>query len=109
VISDIDRLRSLELSLLGITRTLPPQITIRNLSILLTVYLGEEQHTVRGLSKYLKIKKAAVCRAIDTLCKMDLIQRLPDARDRRSIIVGRTGKGVLFLKMIASNLSEIER
>lgn len=85
MISDIDHLRALELSLLCLTRTLPPRITIRNLSLLLTVYLGAEQHTVRGLSKHLKIKKAAVSRAIDTLCDMDLIQRLPDTRDRRSI------------------------
>jgi DNA-binding MarR family transcriptional regulator len=74
-----------------------PDLSARQMAILMVVYLEEPPHTVRGLAASLGISKPAVTRALDTLGKLDLLRRKPDDRDRRSILVVRTVKGSVFL------------
>ena len=52
---------------------------------------------MRGLAAGLAIAKPAVTRAVDRLEHLGLVRRLPDRDDRRSIIVGRTVRGCVFL------------
>jgi len=78
-----------------------PDLSSRQMAIMLIVYLEEAPHTVRGLAAALKISKPAVTRALDTLGKMDLLRRKPDDSDRRSIHVVRTVKGSVYLSEIA--------
>ncbi|MGB8274668.1 MAG: MarR family transcriptional regulator [Alphaproteobacteria bacterium] len=78
-----------------------PDLTARQLAVLLDVYLGQPPHTVRGLASELEIAKPAVTRALDRLCALDLVRRKTDPEDRRSILVQRTVKGSVFLSEFA--------
>lgn len=75
-----------------------PDLTARQMSLLLSVYLVPPPHTVRGLAATLKISKPAVTRAIDRLSDMELVRRKTDDTDRRSVLVQRTVKGSVFLR-----------
>ena len=83
-----------------------PDLSARQMSLLLTVYLISDQHTVRGLAAMLEISKPAVTRAVDALCHLGFLRRAPDPRDRRSILVQRTVKGSVFLTDFAESISE---
>ena len=82
-----------------------PDLTARQMAVLLTVYLTSPPHTVRGLSAELGIAKPAVTRALDRLSALDLVRRKRDASDRRSIEVQRTVKGSVFLSDFADMVS----
>jgi len=72
-------------------------LTPRQISLLLRVYLEEGPHTVKNLSENLDISKAAVCRALDKLSIAKLLKRKKDEQDRRNIFVQRTINGSVFL------------
>ena len=74
-----------------------PDLSARQMAILLSVYLGPPPHTVRGLAAALKVSKPAVTRALDSLGKRGFVRRSPDPQDLRSVIVQRTVKGSVFL------------
>jgi DNA-binding MarR family transcriptional regulator len=74
-----------------------PDLSARQLAIVLTVYLTPAPHTVRGLAALLGISKPAVTRALDRLGTLNLARRKRDAADRRSVLVQRTVKGSVFL------------
>lgn len=78
-----------------------PDLSSRQMAILLIVYLEEPPHTVRGLAARLKISKPAVTRALDTMGKLDLLRRKPDEKDLRSVNIVRTVKGSVYLSEIA--------
>lgn len=79
-------------------------LTARQLAILLTVYLGEPPHTVRGLAGALRISKPAVTRAADRLEALGLLRRRPDPDDRRSVLLQRTVAGSVYLSDFAAIL-----
>ncbi len=64
---------------------------------MLSVYLGEGPHTVRGLALALKISKPAVSRALDRLGELGYIRRQRDDLDRRNVLVQKTTDGAVFL------------
>jgi DNA-binding MarR family transcriptional regulator len=72
-------------------------LTARQMAILLTVYLEQPPHTVRGLAALLGISKPAVTRALDTLTGMELVRRKRDETDRRSVLVQRTVRGAVYM------------
>ena len=74
-----------------------PDLSARQMSILLTVYLTPPPHTVRGLAELLAISKPAVTRAIDRLTEIEFVRRKVDEQDRRSVLVQRTVRGSVFL------------
>lgn len=88
-----------------------PDLSTRQMAILLIVYTQPAPHTVRGLSAALAISKPAVTRALDRLGQLDFVRRKIDEDDRRSVLVQRTVKGSVFLSdyadMILANLSAI--
>jgi len=75
-----------------------PDLTARQLTILLQVYLTPPPHTVRGLAASLQISKPAVTRALQRLSRLDYVRRKIDESDRRSVDVQRTVKGSVFLR-----------
>lgn len=75
-----------------------PDLSARQMALLLTVYLTPPPHTVRGLSDILKVSKPAITRALDRLGQMELVRRKVDDQDRRSVLVQRTVKGSVFLR-----------
>ena len=74
-----------------------PDLSMRQMALLLTVYTTPPPHTVRGLAKTLNISKPAVTRALDRLCGIDLARRKRDDADRRNVLIQRTVKGSVYL------------
>ena len=86
-----------------------PDLTDRQKSVLLKVYLDEEAQTVRGLAIYANISKPAVTRALDRLTEFDLVRRKTDPNDRRSVLVQRTIRGRTFLRRLSDVLLEAQQ
>ncbi len=82
-----------------------PDLSARQMALLLTVYLTQPPHTVRGLAQALNISKPAVTRALDRLQGLGYIRRAPDEMDRRNVLIGRTAAGSAYLKDFAAMLS----
>lgn len=78
-----------------------PDLTARQLAVLLTVYVNPPPHTVRGLAADLNITKPAITRALDRLTELDLIQRKRDESNKRSVLVQRTAEGTSYLGRLA--------
>lgn len=78
-----------------------PDLTARQLTMLLHIYLAPPPHTVRGLAAALSISKPAVTRGLDRLAKLDFVRRRTDKDDRRSVLLERTVKGSVFLRDFA--------
>jgi DNA-binding MarR family transcriptional regulator len=74
-----------------------PDLSARQMALMLSVYLGDAPHTVRGLALALKISKPAVSRALDRLGELGYIRRQRDDLDRRNVLVQKTTAGAGFL------------
>jgi DNA-binding MarR family transcriptional regulator len=86
---------------LATVRSDAPDLSSRQLAMLMTIYLEDGLHTVRSLAKHLDVTKAAISRATDSLCKLGYIERKPDHRDKRSVVLARTPAGIHFLSEFA--------
>ncbi|WP_309084285.1 MarR family transcriptional regulator [Chelativorans sp.] len=75
-----------------------PDLTERQLAILLTIYLDPPPHTVRGLAEKLKVTKPVITRALDTMGGLKLVTRHRDECDRRNVLIRRTVEGALFVE-----------
>jgi DNA-binding MarR family transcriptional regulator len=75
-----------------------PDLSARQMAIVLTAYMTPPPHTVRGLAASLNISKPAVTRALDRLSELGLLKRKIDETDRRSVLIQRTVKGSVFLR-----------
>jgi len=82
-----------------------PNLTLRQLSILLAVYLDPPPHTVRGLADKLGVSKPVITRALDAMGSLDLVTRRRDEIDRRNVLVLRTVAGALYLENLGDVLS----
>lgn len=89
---------------LGQVRDGEPDLTQRQLAILLTVYLEVPPHTVRGLAAKLGVTKPVVTRALDTMGKLGIVTRKRDDADRRNVVVQRTVKGSLYVERLGDLL-----
>lgn len=93
-------------TIVSLVRSDGPDLSARQLAVLLTVYLGEGPHTVRGLAADLNVSKPAITRALDRLGELDLARRKVDPADRRSVLVQRTAKGTNFLQELRGVMAE---
>ncbi len=88
-----------------------PDLSPRQMSILLTIYIDPKPYTIQMLSTRLKISKPAVCRAIDMMERISFVERKPDPRDKRKVFLGRTDPGYKYLgefsETILNNLAAI--
>jgi DNA-binding MarR family transcriptional regulator len=75
-----------------------PDLSARQMAVLLTVYLKSPPHTVRGLASALQISKPAITRSLDRLSDLGLLRRKIDESDRRSVLIQRTLSGSVFLR-----------
>ena len=64
-----------------------PDLSARQMAVLLNVYMTEAPHTVRKLAEELRISKPAGTRALDRLGKLDFIRRKGDEFDRRNVLI----------------------
>jgi len=94
-------LRLLHDMALGQVQDAEPDLSARQLAILLTVYLETPPHTVRGLAQKLGVTKPVITRALDTMGRLEILSRRRDESDRRNVIVQRTVKGALYVERLA--------
>jgi DNA-binding MarR family transcriptional regulator len=78
-----------------------PDLSARQMAIMLRVYMEDSPHTVRGLAVDLNISKPPVTRALDRLVQLGFVRRQKDPEDRRSVLVLRTVRGSVFLSDFA--------
>ena len=83
-----------------------PDLSARQMALMLSVYLGNGPHTVRGLALALKISKPAVSRALDRLGELGYIRRQRDDLDRRNVLVQKTVSGAGFLTEFSCLIDE---
>ena len=97
----------------GAVRRDAPDLSARQLALLLTVYLTPPPHTVRSLAAELKVSKPVISRALDRLGRLGLARRKKDESDRRNVLVQRTVKGSVYLsdfaETVRSALAVLER
>jgi DNA-binding MarR family transcriptional regulator len=80
--------------ILGMVRTKDlPDLSMRQLAVLLVAHTAEEPQTVRGLAAAFNISRPAVTRALDRLTEHALVRRKTDPADRRSVLVEVTKSG----------------
>ena len=104
MLSDLKSTDALQLWRLTLTESVrreAPDLSARQLALLLTVYLMPPPHTVRGLAAALAVSKPAVTRALDRLSVLGFIRRKIDKDDRRNVLVQRTVKGSVYLSELA--------
>jgi DNA-binding MarR family transcriptional regulator len=100
-ITDLEGLNLWRKVLLNSVRGRSPDLTQRQLAVLLTVYLTPAPHTVRGLAETLGVAKPVITRALDRLSVLEFIRRKTDDNDRRNVLVQRTVKGSVYLSEFA--------
>lgn len=82
-----------------------PDLSARQMALLLSVHMTDPPHTVRGLAQVLNISKPAVTRALDRLQGLGYVRRSPDESDRRNVLIETTAKGVDYLRVFAAIVS----
>ena len=93
----VDPLTMYMQTLLGQVRSDCPDLTNRQMALLLVVYIIDAQHTVRSLARHLGVAKPVVSRACDKLELLNYISRRRGLQDRRDVFLDRTAEGAAFL------------
>jgi len=109
---DLDGHKGLKLWLQTLTKTVRskgPDLTSRQLALLLRVYLKPPPHTIRGLAGALNVTKPVISRAIDRLGIMGYVKRKKDETDKRNVLIQRTVKGSVFLTDFAETMEKANR
>ena len=85
---------------LAMVRDDEPDLSARQITVLITIYLEPQPHTVRALAAKLQVTKPVITRALDTMGRLGLVTRKRDPSDRRNVLVQRTVNGALFLERL---------
>ena len=93
-------------TLIGYVRSGEPDLTNRQMALMLLVYLTPGPHTVRGLAERLGVSKPVITRALNTLGALGYLRRVRDESDRRNVFVAKTGSGQEFLEGFERNLEQ---
>ncbi len=83
-----------------------PDLTARQLSVLLTVEASAERLGVRELAELLDAPRGAITRAIDALAALRLAERAEHPTDGRLVIVSATAFGRAYLATWRGALNE---
>ena len=83
-----------------------PDLSVRQICILLTIYLEAPPHTVRDLATKLHVSKPVITRALDSMGKVGLVTRRRDDADKRNVLIQRTVKGALYLERLSDLIAE---
>ena len=84
--------------LINYVRSGQPDLTNRQMALLMIVYQTSGPHTVRGLAAKLGVSKPVVTRALNTLAALGYLRRERDEADGRNIFVVETEMGADFLE-----------
>lgn len=89
---------ALRATLLTLVRRDGRDLTARQLTALMTVYLDSQVHTVSSMAELLNISRPGVTRIVDRLAEYDLVAREEDRADRRRVLIRRTTRGGAFMR-----------
>ena len=95
-------------TLIGYVQSHRPDLTNRQMALLMVVYLNNGPHTVRGLAAQLGVSKPVITRALNTLSALAYVRRQRDERDLRNVFVERTPQGLAFLDAFAELIERRE-
>ena len=95
-------------TLVDYVRSGEPDLTNRQMALLLVVYLNPGPHTVRGLARGLNVSKPVVTRALNRLGALGYLRRQRDDRDKRNIFVARTTEGAGFLEEFGHFIGDVD-
>jgi DNA-binding MarR family transcriptional regulator len=93
-------------TLISYVRSGQPDLTNRQMALMLLVYLTPGPHTVRGLAQLLGVSKPVITRALNTLGALGYLRRVRDESDRRNVFVAKTNTGQDFLEGFERNLEQ---
>jgi len=96
-------------TLIGYVQSARPDLTNRQMALLMLVYLTDGPHTVRGLAAKLRVSKPVVTRALNTLGALGYLRRQKDESDLRNIFVERTQTGHKFLEEFAGLIEQADK
>jgi len=82
-----------------------PDLSVRQMAILLTIYLETPPHTVRGLANKLNVSKPVITRALDSMGILGLVSRRRDENDKRNVLIQRTVDGSLYLEKLGDMIA----
>lgn len=99
-------LRSWMQTLIRYVRSGQPDLTNRQMALMMLVYLTPGPHTVRGLANVLGVSKPVITRALNTLGSLGYLRRVRDEADRRNVFVAKTNTGQEFLDSFERNLEQ---
>jgi DNA-binding MarR family transcriptional regulator len=94
-------------TLLSLVRRDGRDLTARQLTAFLTVYMDDTTHTVSSLATLLNISRPGVTRIMDRLVQFDLVAREEDRDDRRRVLVRRTQPGSNFYRELVRITREV--
>lgn len=95
-------------SLVEYVRSGKPDLTNRQMALLMVVYLSPGPHTVRGLARTLNVSKPVVTRALNRLGALGYLRRQRDDTDKRNIFIAQTSEGADFLEEFGQFVGEGE-
>lgn len=93
-------------ALIRYVRSGQPDLTNRQMAMLLVIGLEGGLHTVRGLAARLQVSKPVVTRALDSLTALGLVARRVDPHDRRSVLIDLTAGGADFLGNFGATIAD---
>jgi DNA-binding MarR family transcriptional regulator len=93
-------------ALINYVRSGEPDLTNRQMALMMLVYLTPGPHTVRGLAQVLGVSKPVITRALNTLGALGYLRRVRDESDRRNVFVAKTSTGQDFLEGFERNLRQ---
>ena len=88
-------------TMLALVRQDGRDLTARQLTALLSVYLRDETQTVTSLANMLNVSRPGVTRILDRLVDADLVSRAEDKQDRRRVLIRRTREGARYVQTLA--------
>ena len=94
-------------TLIAYVRSGQPDLTNRQMALMMIVYLTQGPHTVRGLAERLGVSKPVITRALNTLGALGYLRRVRDDADRRNVFVAKTPTGQDFLERFGRNLEQV--
>jgi len=94
--------------LIGYVRSSRPDLTNRQLALMMFVYLTPGPHTVRAIAARLRVSKPVVTRALNSLSALGYVRRQKDESDLRNVFIERTPAGRAFLDAFAALIEGAE-
>lgn len=96
-------------ALVDYVRSGQPDLTNRQMALLLVAYMRPGPHTVRGLARELNVSKPVITRALNRLGALGYLRRQRDQNDKRNIFIAQTSEGADFLEEFGQLIGDTQQ